>query len=169
MINITKNWNWFFVKWNKAKWACEEDDSRADFRTFSSHTKFKSPFLFDWPWEYEKAECEIVWTEVWTNQVVSFCVRMDKVSITHIPEDLGVPYDDLIDNINDTDILLISLWEKSNTTYVKKLIDEINPRIVVFWWPNKEALADKFPWINKTQEIKINALPTEIVEYHILF
>lgn len=171
MITIKKNWKWFLVSWKNIKWSAEICEAKSDFCTHSNEKdweKCKSGMCFDWPWEYEKNEAEIRWVELNDNWVTAFNVVIDDTKIAVIAENIEDINENFLDNLWECDILLLSIWNKTNLKILKDLIEKIEARITVFWWDNSDALLDKFPKYEKLEEIKVSNLPVDTSLYYVV-
>ena len=171
MINIKKNEDWFLVKSNNTTWSCESTQDVWDFGSCSTEKLWKScknNTCFDWPWDYEKNETEIKWVEINDKWVTSFGAIMWKTSLNHLPENLWELNDTFLDNMNDSDILLVSVWENSEIKSLKSLIDKIDPRIIIFGWSNPQLMQESYPGCESLEELKVGTLPADKSEYYIL-
>ena len=169
MTTISKDWTWFYVSSKEAKWWCENKNENSSFWTCSKEQRAKKTTpCFDWPWEYEMKGIEIKWVEINDKGIVSFSCLIERNQIMHIPENVWDIREDFLDKIDDIDTLLISIWADSNLDDLKKLIDKIEARIIVFWWENPGALKDKFANCEELEELKITSLPVDQNLYYIL-
>lgn len=170
MITITKQWAWFLVSWKKINWGIESTDIKCDFCTHSNNDKIKCKWMMciNWPWEFEKNEAEIKWIEINNEWAIAFNVFTEKTKIVYIPENIGEIRWDFFDELEECDLLIISLWQNSDIKTIKTLLENIEPRITVFWWDNTSIVTEKYPQCEKTDEIKINSLPVDTSLFYIL-
>ncbi len=169
MISLKRNWIWFLIQEKDVKFAIESDWENLDFETHSKEKKTKCKNMsFDWPWEYETNGIGINWIEINLEWLVSFNVYVWKTSITHIPQNINELKDKFLDEMPDTDILLVSVWSETDLKFLKNLIWKIEPRIIIFWWENSDALKEIFSESQAVEDVKVSSLPVDKSEYYIL-
>lgn len=169
MIIIKKNWIWFLIQKKDIKIAIESEWENLDFETSSKEKRGKwKKMIFDWPWEYETIWIWIHWVEINDQALVSFNVNIWKTSITHIPQNINETRDKFLDEMEDSDILLVSVWNESDTKFLKNLIGKIEPRITIFWWENADAMKELFSGCEVVEDVSVSSLPVDKTEYYVL-
>ena len=170
MLTIKKNWNWFLISDKGIRFAIESSDDNLDFETNSKESKkhAKNKVVFDWPWEYEKNWVEIKWIEICDTWLVSFNIKVWKISITHIPDNFNEVKETYINELDDSDILLVNIWEKSDLKLLKTLINKIEARITVFWGENRNRIKEVIENCEIIEDVSVSTLPVDKSEYYIL-
>ncbi len=135
--------------------------------------------LFNWPGEYEIKGVPITALQAWTQdkkETLIFFFDVDDVSFCHLGEVGHILTSDMLNEIGDVDILMISCGPGTNldTKKAMEIIEAIEPRIVIPMGEQattslkKEVGAENIEAIDKFVIKSSSELPEDQMKYVIL-